>query len=366
MALTINLAQINRAAGGNSDLRESLTSIHLAIQSIYAGATAPLAKVDANPTKNLAPPAQCGLSVSGANGSFTVTITLPQQASGSEAPGNPSNAPLYQEVSSSPVGNFSSGVVTYPVTTATSMTLANPGAALYFRLRSSQDQKTWNSYQVLAGGPVSAGLQSSAATEPNVNLNRSNFATIDSVAAGGSATVRIYGSGGPGTSWTSISGTASEVVPAGTVLNVTYGSTKYIAWSGMQYQLVASLTQAFPDGWIPVGKVSVIANGAGLVLPTFKAIVSGEAIVAIQILTPGNGMTSNPIIAITDSTGVGATATCTESAGAATGVTVTNAGSGYSNSPVVTASGGVSGGVGGGGTPSGLNSGRFFSDGTNS
>ena len=105
----------------------------------------------------------------------------------------------------------------------------------------------------------------------------------------------------------------------------------------------------------------MIANGAGLVLPTFKAIVSSGAIVAIQILTAGNGMTANPIITITDSSGSGATGRPrTESGGSATGVTVTNAGSGYSSSPTVTASGGVATGSGGGGGPQGSNGGRLY------
>ena len=48
MALKVNLAQINSAARGNSDLRETLTGIHLALQSLYAQTgTTPLTKVDA-------------------------------------------------------------------------------------------------------------------------------------------------------------------------------------------------------------------------------------------------------------------------------------------------------------------------------
>jgi hypothetical protein len=109
-----------------------------------------------------------------------------------------------------------------------------------------------------------------------------------------------------------------------------------------------------------VGKVSVIANGAGLVLPTIHAVVSGGAIVAYQIITPGNGMTTAPVLTITDSTGSGATATAVISAGAVTQVTPGSAGSSYSSTPTVTASGGVSGGVGGGGGPTGQNTGRFY------
>jgi hypothetical protein len=361
MSLVVNLAQINAAAKGNSDLRETLTSIHLALQTLYAQTGAgPLQKVDATATRFLAAPAQCGFSVAGANGSFTVTITLPQQAGGSSAPGNPSNAQIYQEVSSAPAANFASGVVTQPLTTATSLVIQNPGANLYWRLRSSYDQKTWNAYQVFPGGPVSAGLQSSAATEPNNPLNQSNFATVDSIAAGGVATVRIYGSGGVGTSWTSVLGANSKVIPSGTIMNVPYGSNGFVAWTGSMYQFKAGLTQTFTDSWIPVGKVSVIANGAGLVLPTIHAVVSGGAIVAYQIITPGNGMTTAPVLTITDSTGSGATATAVISAGAVTQVTPGSAGSSYSSTPTVTASGGVSGGVGGGGGPTGQNTGRFY------
>jgi hypothetical protein len=319
----------------------------------------PLQKVDAQTPTSLAAPAKCALSVTGANGSFTVTITLPQQASGSSAPANSTNAQIYQQLQSSTTPDFSSGNQSYPISTNTHYVFANPGATLYWRLRSSYNQVSWNAWANFEGS-VAAGLQTSAATQPNVSLNQSNFATVDSVAAGGTATVRVYGSGGVGTSWTSILGNSSKVIPGGTVLNIAYGSNLYVAWDGSRYQVKPSLTQVFPDGWTPAGKVSVIANGAGLVLPTFKAIVSGGAIVAIQILTAGNGMTSAPILTITDSTGSGATAVCTISAGAVTGVTVTNAGTTYSGTPTVTPTGGVSGGVGGGGGPQGVNTGRLY------
>jgi hypothetical protein len=362
MALTLNIAQINSAAKGNNDLRETLTGIYNEFQSVYQQTgSAPIQKVDATAVKFNGPPPPCGLSATGANGQFNISIVLPQQAGGSIAPQNSSNAPIYQELSSSAVANFSSGVTTYPLSTNTSYVLPNPGATLYWRLRSSYDQKTFNNYQTQPGA-VSAGLQTSSATEPNVSLNQSNFATVDSVANGSTATVRIYGSGGVGTSWARISGNSSQVIPAGTILNVTYGITAHVAWDGTQYQLVPSLTQTFPDGWIPVGTVSVIANGSGLVLPTFKAIVSAGAIVALQIVTAGNDLTSSPTLTITDSTGAGATATCTVSAGSVTGATVTNAGSDYSSTPTVTASGGVSGGTAGGGGNTGNNGGRLFGE----
>jgi hypothetical protein len=350
MALSVNLAQINSAAKGNNDLRETLTGIHLALQSLYAQTgSAPLAKVDTTAANFTAPPAASQLAVSGANGSFSVAIT------------NAGKTPVYQELSSSPVANFASGVTVYPVSTNTSYVFPNPGATLYWRLRSSYNQQNWSSYTVQPGA-VSAGLVSSAASGSNLSLNQSNYATVDSVADRSTATVRVYGSGGVGTSWTSIVGTTSKVIPAGSILNVAYATNGYVVWDGQSYQLKPQLAQTFPDTWVPVGKVSVIANGSGLVLPEITAVVTAGAIVAYQIVHAGNGLTAAPLLTITDSSGSGATATAVVSSGSVTQVIPGSAGSNYSSSPTVTPSGGVSGGSAGGGGATGDNGGRLYAN----
>jgi hypothetical protein len=350
MALSVNLAQINSAAKGNSDLRETLTGIHLALQSLYAQTgSAPITKVDTRAATFTSPPSPSQLSVTGANGSFSVAIT------------NTASRPVYNEISSSPVANFVSGVTVYPVSTNTSFVLPNPGATLYFRLRSSYNQQNWSSYLVQPGA-VSAGLVSSAATGSNLSLNQSNYATVDSVAAGATATVRVYGSGGIGTSWASVLGSNSKVIPSGTILNVAYAASGFVVWDGQKYQMKPQLAQTFPDTWVPVGKVSVIANASGLVLPVIHAVVTGGAIVAYQIVNAGNGLTSAPLLTITDSSGTGATATTVVSAGSVTQVVPGSAGSGYSATPLVTASGGVSGGAAGGGGANGSNGGRLYAN----
>ncbi len=350
MALKINLAQINAAAQGNNDLRETLTGIHLALQSLYAQTgSSPLNKVDTTTVAFTPPPAASPLVVTGANGSFTVSLTAPR------------GAPVYHEISSAPVANFAAGVVTYPVSTSTHIVLPNPGASLYWRVRSSYNQGNWSQYFTLPG-LVSAGYLSSAAAASNLSLNQSNYATVDSVANGASASVRVYGSGGVGTAWTSISGNQSQVIPAGTILLVAYATNGYVVWDGAKYQIKPQLSQTFPDSWLPVGKVSVIGNASGLVLPVIHAVVTGGAIVAYQIVNAGNGLTAAPVLSISDSTGTGATATAVVSAGAVTQVTPGNAGSGYSSSPTVTASGGVSGGAAGGGGVTGNNGGRLYAD----
>ena len=155
MALSVNLAQINSAARGNSDLRETLTGIHLALQSLYAQTgTTPLTKVDATAAAFTSPPALSQLSVSGANGSFTVSLTAAQSAN---------NAPIYQEISSSPVANFAIGSHRlsrqHQYQLRVCLTLAR---TLYWRLRSSYNQQNWSSYTVQPGA-VSSGLMSSAA-----------------------------------------------------------------------------------------------------------------------------------------------------------------------------------------------------------
>jgi hypothetical protein len=67
MALSVNLAHTNSAAKGNSDLRETLTSIHLALQSLYAQTgSAPITKVDTRAATFTAPPSPSQLSVTGA------------------------------------------------------------------------------------------------------------------------------------------------------------------------------------------------------------------------------------------------------------------------------------------------------------
>jgi hypothetical protein len=353
MALNVNLAQINAAAKGNSDLRETLTGIQLALQSLYAQTgSAPLAKVDNQAAAFTAPPSPSLLSVSGANGSFNVSVAVTRTAA---------NTPVYQELSTSPVANFSSGVTVHAISTNTSYVFQDPGATLYWRVRSSYNQQNWSTYYVQPG-VVSSGQMSSAATASNLALNQSNFATVDSVAAGATASVRVYGPGGVGTAWTSILGSNSKVIPAGTITNIAYGSNGFVAWDGERYQMKPQLAQTFPDSWVPVGKVSVIANGSGLVLPTIKAIVTAGAIVAYQILDPGNGLTSSPTLTITDSSGIGASAVAVVSAGQVTQVTPGSAGSGYSDNPTVTASGGVSGGTAGGGGANGANGGRLYAN----
>ena len=54
-------------------------------------------------------------------------------------------------------------------------------------------------------------------------------------AAGSSATVRIYGMGGVGSSWTRYTGQGTQTFPAGTITGLAYSTTYYVVWTGSAY-----------------------------------------------------------------------------------------------------------------------------------
>jgi hypothetical protein len=366
MAIQLSQAQINAAAIGGNALRETLSAINNEISGINAHVgRSTLRKVDVNTPTQVATPPVAQFAVTGEHGVYHVAITNPQNQQaqipsqvGTVQNQNSPNSTLYHEISSSAVADFSSGVTVYPITSNTHTNISLPGVTLYWRLRSSYDGATWNSYNVLDAA-VYSNLVGSDITTPNVPLNQTNFATVDSVAAGGTASVRVYGPGGLGTGYTRQVGTHTIPRPSGTIVGMPYGDDKFVAYDGTQFQVTNTLATVLPDTWEPVGKVSIIGNGSGLVLPVIKAIVASGAIVGYQIINAGNALTSPPILTITDPTGTDATATCVVEAGQVVQVTPGNVGENYSSAPTVTPSGGVSAGNAGGGGAAGGNGGRL-------
>lgn len=100
---------------------------------------------------------------------------------------------------------------------------------------------------------------------PNDPTNTTNFATVDSIDAGSSATVRVYGTGGVGTSWTRRNGYGGPdpVFPAGTITGLAYTTTYYIAWNGSAYVAFTSFPNIMPDNYVWAGKVVTVASGGG-------------------------------------------------------------------------------------------------------
>ena len=227
------------------------------------------------------------------------------------------------------------------------------------------DQQNWNTYQTFTDPglvvPVAAGLGISSSTNPNIPLNQSNYANVDSVAAGGSATVRVYNAiSGPNKSWVRVLGPNSSVLPSANVLNVPFSTDPFVAYDGDKFQVLPQLPQTFNDEWLPVGRVSVVGSGP-VVLPVITPVITGGHLVGLSY-TPGSGMTQPPILTVADpgGPGTGATVTAVVSGGQMTGYNIGNAGDNYDGATTVTASGGVFAGAGGGGGPTGFNGGRIY------
>lgn len=231
------------------------------------------------------PPPPASLAVTGLDGSFEITITLPQDA---PAPSvtmyknfvlrdlNKLRAQIFHQLQSASTVLFdaASNVITYGPFTETYKKFQIPNATLFWRLRSSYDGTNWNDWVVYSSpatcGPVavSSGFLRSTSAAPNMSLNTTNNCITDSVDAGTSATARIYGTGGPGTAWTHYDGQGGQIlIAAGTVTGLAY-STQYLllytAANGYQAFLAPSqYVQSLQDQLIWSGKITTVASGGG-------------------------------------------------------------------------------------------------------
>jgi len=303
-----------------------------------------------------APPPLAAFTVSGANGAFNIAITNPAQSI---------NKTLYHELSYSSQASFvgGSGVTTLPSFTTTKLSVPAPGVTAFWRLRSSYDQNDWNQYQVLPRA-ISAGLQSSAASEAATVLNQTNYASVDSVSAGSTANVRVYGKAGPNTQYPSVKGAAETILPSATIINVPLSSEQVVGYDGENYQVRGTLPEVLEDSSTPIGAVSVVGGGA-VTLPTITPIEVSGGILGYNVTSGGSGLTEDVIITIVGS-GVGATAGAqTIVGGVLKSVAPGNAGTGYGSGTTCTVAGGTFSGSTGGGQNIGGNGGRLVvNDGT--
>lgn len=342
MSGQINTASLieSAARGNKEDMRLLLTQFagFFQAQGTVAG--------------QLAAPPAASIAVSAANGMYSVQIANPSNAQ---------NTPLYHEVSYSPVKNFSQGVITLAASPATGVVIPSPGTALFFRLRSSYDRSTWNNYQLAKNSASNSGLVSSAALSNNTPLNQSNFASVDSVANGSAALVRIYGLAGPYHGYVQQKGPTQLSRPSGTIANVAFGSTKVAAFDGAKFRIAAIIPGVFHDDWEPVGIVSVVESGSPT-LPTVALVLgAGGAVIGWNVTSQGNGLTGPVTLTIVTGSGTGATAGAqTITNGKLISIAPGNPGSAYAGGDTVTVSGGVSAGQAGGGGAMGGNGGRLI------
>ncbi|HVB35390.1 MAG TPA: hypothetical protein VNJ52_13600 [Patescibacteria group bacterium] len=202
-----------------------------------------------------APPAS--LAATAARGTFNVTVAPSRGAAPS--------VQYFLESASDPT--FPSSTVVYPLGQALSLSLNLGDATRYFRARAKYPSSNYSPYAYLgtAANPtaVSGGLASSNDILANAPSNAVNNATADSIDAGSSATVRVYGPGGIGSSWTQDYGQGARAFPAGTITGLAYATTYYIAWDTARQMFVAgaNLSEVISDSYAFVGKLTTVASG---------------------------------------------------------------------------------------------------------
>ena len=338
------------SAGNKEDFLTWMTEVHGQLQMLNAATGNNfLAPTNSPQQPSSPPPGAAQMTVTGANGAYVLSLANAKQSV---------SAVVYHEVSYSTLKSFTQDVTTLEPSSATNVTVPAPGANLFFRVRSSFDKANWNSHRLAATEPVAAGLQTSQATAPAVVLNQSNYSTVDAVAAGTTADIRVYGPAGPRTMWPGVKGTAQTVYPSATIVNATLGQSAIVGFQDGHFMAAKDLPEVFADDVVPVGKVGAPGSTA-ITLPTVTAEVTGDGVTGFTV-TGGGANLSAPVTLTIGGPGTGATAGAqTITGGVLTAVAAGAAGAGYTAVPTVTASGGVTAGTPGGGTAIGGNGGRL-------
>lgn len=108
-------------------------------------------------------------------------------------------------------------------------------------------------------------INTSADLPPNSPLNTTNQATVDSVDAGASATIRVYGTGGVGSSWMRTTGFGTETYPGASLTGFGYSTTYYVMYDKKNavYVVTTSAPATMPDNYVFAGKLTTVAAGGG-------------------------------------------------------------------------------------------------------
>lgn len=103
----------------------------------------------------------------------------------------------------------------------------------------------------------------SATLPTNVPTNATNNATVDSIDAGSSATIRIYGPGGVGTGYTRTTGFGTLTRPAGSITGMPYTTSYWVYYipASQTFLATTSYIDTLPDGYEWVGTVKTVASG---------------------------------------------------------------------------------------------------------
>ena len=111
---------------------------------------------------------------------------------------------------------------------------------------------------------ISSGqVADSTKLPPNSPLNITNNATVDSIDAGTNATIRVYGPGGVGTSFTRFTGTSTTTIPAATLTGHAYSTKFYVVYDGSAYHVFTNYTDSLGDQYLWAGVLMTVAAGGG-------------------------------------------------------------------------------------------------------
>lgn len=158
---------------------------------------------------------------------------------------------------------------------STIATVVTTGAAAYTSL-DTDGLKDVYEYYVVATNAAGDSSPSAVAIEDLINssarlpinaVQYTNDSTVDSVDAGASATVRVYGSGGVGSAWNLKLGygntTQTKSQLAQTFTGKSYTTKYYCYWNGSSFILATTFFDVLPDGYWLVGTVTTVAAGGG-------------------------------------------------------------------------------------------------------
>ncbi len=253
----LNIPQIAQTRQISPYLYESLNQIVSAINTLSSQSGVDAAPAAQSPAGQSlpAPSAPASLEVSASAGTFRVTLGA--------SPGATSAALYFLEAASDSVFAATDTTV-YPLGGTLAVNLSLGNVTLYFRARAKYSSSGYSSYVIFGGSTptaVTGGLVGSVNLPTNVPLNSTNNATVDSVDAGSSATIRIYGPGGVGSSWMRFSGQGTETYPAGTITGLAYSTVYYVVWNGSAYLAFTEQSQAVNDNYVYVGRPTTVAQG---------------------------------------------------------------------------------------------------------
>jgi hypothetical protein len=257
----LNIPQIAQTREISPYLYESLNRIVGALNSLAARIgvdAAPAAQAPAGASLP-APAAPASIVVSGTGGAFRVAL-------GASPPGRATSAVLYFLEVAADAGFSSGGTTVYPLGTSLAANLSLGNVTRYFRARAKYPDSDYSGYVVFGGSTpvgVSGGVVGSNGLPANAPLNSTNNATVDSVDAGSSATIRIYGPGGVGSSWTRFTGQGTDTFPAGSITGLAYSTAYYVVWSGSAYLAFTQQSDAMNDRYVFVGKPTTVGSGGG-------------------------------------------------------------------------------------------------------